>query len=766
MRISQFFRGLALCCLAVPLWASQLSADSPFKAEISWSSLGIPHIEAQNDFGLGYGIGYVYARDNLCLLADEVVTVNGERSRYFGRKGESSAKQNNIESDLFFRWLNSPERIQTFWASQTLAMQQRLSGYVAGFNRYLAETPSEVLPTACRQADWLRSLKESDLVSLTRRLLVEGGIGRFVNPLLAASPPSESATNTTALLRTDAMLSSINRFALDRGSNAIAVGGTLTENKKGRLLANPHFPWSGGMRFYELHLSIPGRLDVMGAALPGLPVVNIGFNQHMAWTHTVDKSSHFTLHRLALDPQNRNQYLIDGESHPFQKTEVSIQVKEPNGMLSTVSHTFYESLFGPLLTIPGLLDWDDQQTFALQDANLSNTRVLQQWDEINQATDINSLRTAISHVQGIPWVNTLAVDDKGNAIYMNASVVPHIPPERLQTCVLPSVIATGLPGLDGSKTACAWQADSGAAQRGIVAARNLPVLVRHDFLQNSNDSAWLTNPHQPLAGFSPLISQESKPLGMRARFALSEILARNGQPLSEEFLQRLVTNERVYLADLILDDLLDFCGSQTGNLRISSACSAMAAWDRRAGLESSLGLLFFQAFANEFLEGDGLWRFPFDPAKPLNTPRGIAWQQAEVGQKIEQILANAARKVATMGLTNQAKWGQVQFIHRGEQKISIPGGDGRLGIYNAIQSESGMEHNMEVISGSSYIQLVSFDNQGPVAKGLLTFSQSSDPDSPHFKDQTELFSKQDWQPLPFTKNQIQADKEVEKLQLK
>lgn len=36
------------------------------------------------------------------------------------------------------------------------------------------------------------------------------------------------------------------------------------------------------MRFYQMHLTIPGQLDVMGAALPGLPVINIGFNQHVA----------------------------------------------------------------------------------------------------------------------------------------------------------------------------------------------------------------------------------------------------------------------------------------------------------------------------------------------------------------------------------------------------------------------------------------------------------------------------------------------------
>jgi acyl-homoserine-lactone acylase len=94
------------------------------------------------------------------------------------------------------------------------------------------------------------------------------------------------------------------RLRFDKGSNAVAVGRQRSQDGKGMLLANPHFPWFGGLRFYQMHLTIPGQLDVMGSALPGLPVINIGFNRHLAWTHTVDTSSHFTLYRLQLDPQN------------------------------------------------------------------------------------------------------------------------------------------------------------------------------------------------------------------------------------------------------------------------------------------------------------------------------------------------------------------------------------------------------------------------------------------------------------------------------
>ncbi|MGZ5266013.1 MAG: penicillin acylase family protein, partial [Caldimonas sp.] len=51
--------------------------------------------------------------------------------------------------------------------------------------------------------------------------------------------------------------------------------------------------------------------------------------------------------------------------------------------------------------------------------------------------------------------------------------------------------------------------------------------------------------------------------------------------------------------------------------------------------------------------------------------------------------------------------------------------------------------------GSSYIQTVTFDDRGPVAYAILTYSQSTDPASPHYADQTLLFSRKEWPALPF-----------------
>nr|WP_268944797.1 penicillin acylase family protein [Pseudomonas sp. KNUC1026] len=324
---------------ATPAYALQ-AASTGLEAEIRWTSEGIPHIEAGDEQGLGYGVGYAYARDNACLLEDEVLTARGERARYLGAQGQSSAQLDNVSSDLFYRWLNTDAAVQAFWARQPAPVQALIDGYVVGFNQYLASQQSY----HCHGQAWVEPLVREDLVRLARRLLVEGGVGRFAEAMLNAAPPAAGtpvAGTPVAGTPVASISDPMHGFASERGSNAIAVGGERTENGKGRLLANPHFPWAGAMRFWQLHLTIPGKLDVMGAALPGLPLVNIGFNQHLAWTHTVDSSAHFTLHRLQLDPADLGRYLVDGKPHTLRKVSVSIEVLGADGVLKPLEHTVY-----------------------------------------------------------------------------------------------------------------------------------------------------------------------------------------------------------------------------------------------------------------------------------------------------------------------------------------------------------------------------------------------------------------------------------------
>lgn len=739
--------GVAGLLLGLSLAVSAREQVTQASADIRRTSYGVPHIRAFDERGLGVGMGYAYAQDNLCLLANEVVTVNGERAKFFGPDQATLEERNNLASDVFFNWLNTPEAVAAFWKAQSPQMQQRLEGYVAGYNRYLKEQGA---PAHC-QAAWVRPLVVQDLVKLTRRLLVEGGVGQFAEALVGATPPQ-----ATADVQSDAKgfaLAAANqqRFTLDRGSNAVAVGRDRSFNGRGMLLANPHFPWLGGMRFYQMHLTIPGQLDVMGAALPGLPVVNIGFNQHVAWTHTVDTSKHFTLYRLTLDPKDATRYLLDGKSIPLEKTAVTVQVKQADGSLKAVSHNVYSSQFGPVVQWPGKLDWDSHYAFSLRDANLGNDRVLQQWYAMNRASSLKELQSSVHTLQGIPWVNTLAADDQGQSLYMNLSVVPNVSAAKLATCSDPRA-GLQMIMLDGAHSACAWDIDPRAAQPGIFPADQLPQLQRTDYVQHSNDSAWMANPKAPLTGFSPVISQDNIGLGPRARFALQRLQTLEKQPISVTDLQDMVMDNEVYLAGQVMPDLLAFCAKKLGAdaAALQPLCTSLKNWDQRANLDSGVGLVHFINLMQHLQQIPDAWRVAFDPAHPLSTPSGLAIDRAPVAKALLEAMLASSAEVSKLG---QTRWGDIQV----SGQTPIHGGPQELGIYNAMQTVPRADGKREVVSGTSYLQIVSFDDKGPNAVGVLAFSESSNPASAYSKDQTQGFSEKKLHPLPFTEAQIKAD---------
>ncbi|HSF78161.1 MAG TPA: penicillin acylase family protein, partial [Steroidobacteraceae bacterium] len=109
-----------------------------------------------------------------------------------------------------------------------------------------------------------------------------------------------------------------------------------------------------------------------------------------------------------------------------------------------------------------------------------------------------------------------------------------------------------------------------------------------------------------------------------------------------------------------------------------------------------------------------------------------------------------------------APWGTVQFDVRNGEPIPIHGGSGGSGVYNAISPGSlipGVGYT-PIFAGSSYIQAVSFTPQGPDARAIVTYSQSTDPENPHYADMTRLFSQSGWVKLPFKEGDIRRDPEL------
>ncbi|WHL27204.1 penicillin acylase family protein [Pseudomonas juntendi] len=183
----------ALVAWSATALAQPAAADA--SAQIRRTSFGVPHIVARDERGLGYGVGYAYAQDNLCLLANEVLTVNGERSRHFGATGKTLEQRDNLSSDLFFTWLNSQAAVDAFLQAQPAPVQALLAGYASGYNRALAERRRQGLPAECGTGERVRPISSQDLVKLTRRLLAEGGVGQFVEALAGRNRQGPAASS-------------------------------------------------------------------------------------------------------------------------------------------------------------------------------------------------------------------------------------------------------------------------------------------------------------------------------------------------------------------------------------------------------------------------------------------------------------------------------------------------------------------------------------------------------------------------------------------
>lgn len=88
--------------------APAAGASSSTSVTITRDSDGVPHIKAANFTALGYGEAWAFSQDNFCTLAQDFVTVNGERSRYFGPNAMSlnysaGAEDSNLDSDLYWQ---------------------------------------------------------------------------------------------------------------------------------------------------------------------------------------------------------------------------------------------------------------------------------------------------------------------------------------------------------------------------------------------------------------------------------------------------------------------------------------------------------------------------------------------------------------------------------------------------------------------------------------------------------------------------------------
>jgi acyl-homoserine-lactone acylase len=240
-----------------------------------------------------------------------------------------------------------------------------------------------------------------------------------------------------------------------------------------------------------------------------------------------------------------------------------------------------------------------------------------------------------------------------------------------------------------------------------------------------------------------------------------------GTGFGRQWLQDVLFGDRHYSAEIMLDDVLTLCAQENHmvvvggtTVDVSQACTVLASWDRRNKV-SSIGAHVWTDFWNRASTTpvSTLYAVQFDPADPVNTPRGVNLANATLRAKLMSDLGGTVKYFADNGIPLDREWGQVQFDIRNGEAIPIHGGSGNSGVYNAITPGPlvpGVGY-APITYGSSYIQAVTFTPSGPDARALVTYSESSDPANPHYADITKLFSRSEWVTMPFAEGDIRRD---------
>ncbi|MFC7495816.1 MULTISPECIES: penicillin acylase family protein [unclassified Nocardioides] len=747
--------------------------DKPTKryaAKIRITKHGIPHIQADDFASLGYGAGWATTAAATCNLMDTLLTARGQRSLRHGPSATYSDRVGgvgtNLQWDTLVTDLRDRRVVERLLADEVAGPSKRAKAMVraeaVGINRWLRT--HEITDPACAKQQWIRpDVTTKDIWYAVYLAQLIGSTTRFLREITDAAPPAAGQRVATPSLSRAELAHNLGADeSTSFGSNATAVGGSETTTGRGMLLGNPHFPWLGRYRFTQLHLTIPGRFDAAGASLLGSPVINIGFNEDVAWSHTVSTGYRFTPYQYTTAGSPTSYETEDGVRR-LERRRVEVEVRTDDGV-KTVTRTLYRTPQGYVFNSPSqYMTWTKSGFWAMRDANAEHLRILDTFLSMAQASDVRDLLRRQDRGGGMPWVNTIAADRGGEVLYADHSVIPHVTDEMADECMTDTgrliFGVAGLPGLDGTRAdgECAWGTDRGAQRPGILGPEHLPEVVTDSWVMNANDSYWAPNARKKLEGYPRIIGCEKCERSMRTKVVMRYVRdqLKDGKESPATLRSHQYAN-RVYAAEVArAGGRLDRVCAATG---LTAACQVLRDWDGRSDT-TSVGTAIFQEFMR--LAGAdkvSLWEVPFSAKHPFTTPRTLS-----TAQPVVDTMAKAIKTLTDRGIDLRAPYGSMhQSADRGDEGegIGVSGGLGNTtGDANAVSS-SGTDDPVVggVNVGSSYIQAIAFRGKREVeARTVLTYGQYENPSSPWSNDQTRIFSDEGWVAFAWTESQIEKD---------
>lgn len=476
--------------------------------EVLRDAYGIPHIFASSEADAAYALGYVHAQDRLWQMEMNRRIGSGRLAEILGPAG--------LEADRFLRTIGVRRAAQASLAQLDAVSLGVLEAYSAGVNAFLAAgpvLPVEFLLTGARPEPWspvdslvwmkmmawdLGGNWRSELLRMRlARTLPMARLQEFLPPFPGDAPvPLPDLKTLYGSLEKEALrlaiadMEQVLTFAPPElpegaGSNNWVVAGSRSASDKPLLANDPHLGLTAPAVWYFAHLHIPGR-NLIGATLPGIPIVTLGRNDRIAWGFTNTGPDVQDLYLERLDAGGG--YVTPEGPKPFTKISEVIKVKGAEDVKLEVRVTRH----GPVISdvAKSALDATPRgyaMAFAWT-ALADDDRTFQSSLELGRSGTWRDFLSAVRNLNA-PQQNMVYADVDGNIGYVAAGRVPVRKPEN---------------NLKGLTPALGWDARYDWA--GYVPFEDLPRSYNP-----ASGRLWTANDKIVAPGYKPFITSEWQP---------------------------------------------------------------------------------------------------------------------------------------------------------------------------------------------------------------------------------------------------------------
>ncbi|HLZ87707.1 MAG TPA: acylase [Puia sp.] len=656
----------------------------PPGGEIVWDRYGVPHIYGETAMGMYYAFGWAQMHNHANLILKLYGQARGKAAEYWG--------ENYLPSDKQVLLFGLPDLAAREYAQQDPVFKGMLDAFVAGLNAYARVHRDQIDSASAR------------VLPVTVQDVFAHGL-RVVFLRFVAGEDLGMASRK-----------------LQAGSNALAIAPSRSAQKTALLLANPHLPWGDLFTWFEAHLQSPG-FNAYGAAVVGLPVLNIAFNDHLGWTHTVNTIDVCDRYELSV---RGDGYLLDGVVRPFEKRAVVLKSRQPDGRLKEQTVELVHSRHGPVIGIKG------DKAYAIRIAGLENPRIFYQWHLMAAATDWSQFERALKMMQ-LPMFNVIYADGVGNIFYLFDGNVPDRAEGDWQ-------FWHGT--VDGTNSRDIWNK--------TLPYADLPKLLnpRTGFIQNANDPPWTCT-------YPPVLAPDRYPaylsprgMGLRPQRAVNMI--RGDSLITLPALAAYKLNTGMEAADRFLTDLLAAAGEYGTDTLVKKAVAVLRGWDRATHADSRGAVLFARWFDKLSPE---MFSRQWAPDDPVETPVGLKDRKGAVG-----LLAQAAGEVIRDYDSLDVAWGDVYRFRVGGLDYPANGGPEQYGIYRTIYFTRDKDNKYRAVAGDSYVAVTEFGKKVK-AWVLLSYGNASQPGSRHLGDQLSLLARGELRPALLGKEEIEKNAE-------